>query len=89
MGFALWMRDGLTWAMGTHEYRPMGVAIISASDCFQPRDFHRRRQLPSRDRTAFVGFFASIAHLNQELERRRSPRIRRKTTRPRNSMAII
>ncbi|HUQ95800.1 MAG TPA: hypothetical protein VM120_29245 [Bryobacteraceae bacterium] len=71
MGFALWMRDELTWAMGTHEYRPMGIAIISASDYFRPRDFHRRHQLPSRDRSAFVGFFASIDHLNQRIESER------------------
>jgi hypothetical protein len=69
MGFALWMKDGLSWAMGTHEYRPMGVAIISDTDYFRPRDFNGRRKLPSRDRTAFVGFFASIEHLNHQMRR--------------------
>jgi hypothetical protein len=79
MGFALWMKDGLSWAMGTHEYRPMGVAIISASDYFRPRDFNGRRKLPSQDRTAFVGFFASIEHLNHRMgEIRKRPPKRRK-----------
>lgn len=57
--------------MGTHEYRPMGVAIISSTDYFRPRDFHPRKQLPSRERAAFIGFFASIDHLNQQLRQRK------------------
>jgi hypothetical protein len=69
MGFALWRKDGLSWAMGTHEYRPMGVAIISSTDYFRARDFHPRRQLPSSERTAFVGFFASISHMNEQLRK--------------------
>ncbi len=69
MGFALWMKDELSWAMGTHEYRPMGVAIISSTDYFRARDFHPRIALPSKDRTAFVGFFASIDHLNERMRK--------------------
>ncbi len=30
MGFALWLDDELAWAQGTHEYRPMGTAVIHA-----------------------------------------------------------
>lgn len=69
MGFALWNQDGLYWAVGTHEYRPMGVAIIAASDYFRMKDFRRQAGVPSRDRRAFVGFFASIDHLNLQLKR--------------------
>lgn len=78
MGFALWRKDGLSWAMGTHEYRPMGVAIISSTDYFRARDFQPRRQLPSKERAAFVGFFASIDHLNEQL-RKRKKRVARST----------
>lgn len=71
MGFALWVDKEMTWAQGTHEYRPMGVAIISISDYYRPRDFNGRRNTPSRDRRLFAGFFASIDHMNEYLERRR------------------
>ena len=37
MGFYLWVDDGLAWAQGTYEYRPMGTAVISASDLFRLR----------------------------------------------------
>ena len=39
MGFYLWFDDALAWAQGTYEYRPMGTAVISASDLFRRRDF--------------------------------------------------
>jgi hypothetical protein len=67
MGFALWVKDGVARAEGTHEYRPMGIAIISATDLFQARDFKPRRsqvELPYRD---FAGYFASLNHLNHYL----------------------
>ncbi len=67
MGFALWMKDGVSWAMGTHEYRPMGVAVISSTDYFRARDFDGRRKLPSRERDAFVGFFASLGDMNERM----------------------
>lgn len=73
MGFALWMKDGISWAMGTHEYRPMGVAVISSSDYFRPRDFQTRQRRVDVERSSFVGFFASIPHMNQHLERARKP----------------
>jgi len=86
MGFALWIDKEMTWAQGTHEYRPMGVAIISLSDYFRPRDFHALRQTPSRDRQLFAGFFASIDHMNEFLERGRKrgwqPRVRKARAMP-------
>ena len=71
MGFHLWMDEGLAWAQGTYEYRPMGVAVISASDLFRRRDFDPRRRPPRADTGAYLGQFASIGHLNQTLRRRR------------------
>lgn len=70
MGFALWRHNGLLWAQGTHEYRPMGAAVIAASDLFRPRDFHPTRRLCVAG-GEFLGFFASIGHLNAYLESRR------------------
>jgi hypothetical protein len=34
MGFAVWIdrRNSLAWAQGTHEYRPMGTAVISLEE---------------------------------------------------------
>ncbi|MDX2154218.1 MAG: hypothetical protein SFV54_25990 [Bryobacteraceae bacterium] len=82
MGFALWIEDGIAWAEGTHEYRPMGSAVISIHTHFTPRDFRPapRHRTPMRDPWAFEGFFASIGHLNQHLEKRR----RRAGSRPYN-----
>lgn len=69
MGFGLWIDGDLAWAKGTHEYRPMGVAVISVRDRFCHRDFHRYRTAPSVHQPSFVGFFASLGHLNLHLER--------------------
>jgi len=48
MGFALWIdrAGGLAWAQGTHEYRPMGAAVIASTDQFRHRDFRQRRRRP-------------------------------------------
>jgi hypothetical protein len=63
------MDGDLAWAQGTYEYRPMGAAVISSSDLFRRRDFSARRKAPRW--AEYVGQFASIGHLNQELVRRR------------------
>jgi hypothetical protein len=72
MGFALWMEDGVAKAQGTHEYRPMGVAVISATDVFQHRDFNPKAKLPARSHRSFVGLFASLGHVNRFLVAYRS-----------------
>ncbi len=64
MGFALWIDGDLAWAEGLHEYRPMGVAVIAATDRFRPRDFDRRRPGPPRTRHTYAGLFASVGDLN-------------------------
>jgi len=71
MGFALWVKDGVARAEGTHEYRPMGIAIISLTDLFHARDFRpRRSQVPATEHD-FAGFFASLGDLNDYLRKHR------------------
>lgn len=71
MGFALWLKDGSAWAQGTHEYKPMGAAVISETQLFRPRDFSRRRPAPARKSEGFQGLFASLEDLNAYLRRTR------------------
>jgi hypothetical protein len=68
MGFYLWVEGGLAWAQGTYEYRPLGTAVISASDLFRRRDFDPKRRPP---KSRPMGQYASLGHLNQELRRGR------------------
>ena len=72
MGFYLWFDEGLAWAQGTYEYRPIGTAVIAASDLFRRRDFDPRRKLPAPRTAEFAGQFASLGHLNAQLQKRRS-----------------
>lgn len=76
MGFALWIENGVARAEGTHEYRPMGAAVIAATSQFAARDFR-----PARGRfrggTAFAGFFGSLVEVNEHLARRRRGKARR------------
>jgi hypothetical protein len=69
MGFALWIdaEPGLAWAQGTHEYRPLGTAVISFTDQFRARDFRQARGRPSHLNQAFVGFFGSLEEVNVHL----------------------
>jgi len=71
MAFAVWVDQECAWAEGTHEYRPMGVAVVSVTDLFRARDFDPRRRAPSRRDVRFVGFFASLGDVNQFLLLRR------------------
>jgi hypothetical protein len=72
MGFALWI-DGerdLAWAEGTHEYRPMGTAVIARADQFRHRDFMQIRRRPPHLDNAFAGFFGSLEEVNASLRAR-------------------
>jgi hypothetical protein len=71
MGYALYRKDRILWAAGTHEYRPMGTAAIAATDLFRPRDFKPAIKAPAENEAEFLGFFASIPDLNHFLMRRR------------------
>jgi hypothetical protein len=72
MGFYLWVDGDLAWGQGSYEYRPMGVAVIAASDQFRRRDFDPRRKPP---KTQPLGQYASLGQLNHELLRRRRERL--------------
>jgi len=72
VGFALWIDDQLAWAQGVHEYRPLGVAVISVTDLFRHRDFRFGSAAPSRGASGYVGLFASLGELNAHLTQRRS-----------------
>ncbi len=69
MGFALWIDPaaGLAWAQGTHEYRPMGIAVVARTDQFRRRDFLQTRRRPASLENSFVGFFGSLEDLNAKL----------------------
>ena len=71
MGFYLWLDDDVAWAQGTYEYRPMGAAVISASDLFRRRDFDARRKPQPTGTAVFAGQFASLGHLNAQLKKKR------------------
>lgn len=71
MGFAVWTDGELVWAQGTHEYRPMGAAVIHAGGIFTARDFRQALRAPGRLDPRFAGFFASLGEVNAWLVRRR------------------
>ncbi len=72
MGFALWVGGETAWAQGTHEYRPMGAAVIGVRGVFTARDFSVRRTAPPRYDPSFSGHFASLGQMNDFLARFRS-----------------
>lgn len=78
MGFAVWIdeKEGLAWAEGTHEYRPMGTAVIARSDQFRHRDFRQTRKRPAELRNAFRGFFGSLEEVNANLRSDARSRLR-------------
>ena len=69
MGFALWVnnKSSLAWAEGTHEYRPMGAAVVAVTDQFRRRDISQFRRRPKDLDSDFVGFFGSLEDLNAQL----------------------
>jgi hypothetical protein len=74
LGFHLWFDDDVAWAQGTYEYRPMGTAAIAVSDLFRRRDFNPRRKMSVPQSAEYAGQFASLGHVNQQLEQRRRDR---------------
>jgi hypothetical protein len=72
MGFALWLTADLAWAQGTHEYKPMGAAVVARSGLFRARDFSPKRRPPARNAEGFAGLFASLEDVNRHLIRGRS-----------------
>jgi len=74
VGFELYLSGGVARAEGTHEYRPMGTAVISVTDLFRARDFNGRKPGGKERRTDFAGFFASLVDLNDYLRKLRARR---------------
>jgi hypothetical protein len=72
VGFYLWIADDLAWAQGTYEYRPMGAAVIAASDLFTRRDFDPRRKIKPPSDARYLGQFASLGQLNGVLRLNRN-----------------
>ena len=70
MGFALWIdtEERLAWAQGTHEYRPMGTAVIAVNGQFRRTDFSQTRLVPENLREEFAGFFGSLETVNEFLQ---------------------
>jgi hypothetical protein len=79
MGFAVWIdiTERLAWAKGTHEYRPLGTAVIAITDQFRQRDFRQSRPAPAHLRGQFAGFFGSLETVNEYLSAgtRAKPRV--------------
>jgi hypothetical protein len=73
MGWAVWIDEpeGTAWAQGTHEYRPMGTAVIAITDQFHPRDFRQSLRRPDRLNESFTGFFGSLEEVNRRLRQSR------------------
>ena len=69
MGYALWIDHSaeLAWAQGTHEYRPMGTAVIALAGQFRHRDFTKNCRRPQRLENNFAGFYGSLEELNAQL----------------------
>jgi hypothetical protein len=80
VGFAVWIDEqrAQVWAQGTHEYRPLGVAVIARTDQFRHRDFWPRRRVPPELRGSFAGFFGSLEEVNVQI--RAVGRWRKRTT---------
>jgi hypothetical protein len=71
MGFYLWLDREVAWAQGTYEYRPMGAAVIAASDLFTRRDFDSRRKVSVPPTARYLGQFASLGQVNGVLQGQR------------------
>jgi hypothetical protein len=79
VGFAVWIdaEERVVWARGTHEYRPMGTAVIALSDRFRHRDFVSTRPSPAHLRRCFAGFFGSLETVNEFLHSPPTRKLRR------------
>jgi hypothetical protein len=66
LGFALWLdrKNGVAWAQGTQEYRPMGAAVIAIKGQFRNRDFRQTQERPRDLEDSFAGFFGSLEEIN-------------------------
>jgi hypothetical protein len=68
MGFYLWLDRDVAWAQGTYEYRPMGAAVVAATDLFTRRDFDSGRKVRVPATARYLGQFASLGQVNGVLQ---------------------
>jgi hypothetical protein len=81
MGFYLWLDHDVAWARGSYEYRPMGAAVVAATDLFTHRDFNPARILRLPPTARYLGQFASLGQVNGVLQGLRRPARTAKPTR--------
>ncbi len=74
MGFYLWLDRDVAWAQGSYEYRPMGAAVVAASDLFTHRDFDSSRKVSLPPAARYLGQFASLGQVNGVLQGLRGAR---------------
>ncbi len=67
MGFAVWRQAPLVYCAGTHEYRPMGMAVVHEQSVVTAKDFSPRAPQLRRGADGFVGYFASLSEVNAYL----------------------
>jgi hypothetical protein len=79
VGFALWVDENqkVAWVQGTHEYRPLGTAVLSTVDQFRRSDFRQHLRRPRELDDCFAGFFGSLETVNRWLRKGDLPRLRR------------
>ena len=68
MGFYLWLDPDVAWAQGSYEYRPMGAAVVAASDLFTHRDFDSARKVSLPPGARYLGQYASLGQVNGVLQ---------------------
>jgi hypothetical protein len=67
----------MAWAQGTHEYRPMGTAVVAINDRFRHKDFRQTRSAPGHLRDCFAGFFGSLETVNEYLHSEQTRKLQR------------
>lgn len=74
----MWVDESekVVWAQGTHEYRPMGTAVVALQDQFRPRDFRQSLKRPVSLQPFFAGFFGSLETVNHYLRESKDRRFR-------------
>ena len=70
-------KEGVAWVQGTHEYRPMGTAVLSRWGQFRRNDFRQDLRRPTELEDCFVGFFGSLETVNEFLREPRKLALRR------------
>jgi len=78
LGFAIWIdeQERVAWAQGTHEYRPMGVAVVAITGQFRAADFRQSLRRPRSADPLFAGFFGSLETVNDYMREHKKRTLR-------------